>query len=110
MVAAPLGGSWKEEKLLNPGNFPTSEEISQDGGGTLDNWCEAVKMEIILHKQSVLWATICRCQEVLGTKTLTLEIRLKEGARTGYMGKNWGWLHKNSLEGIDYRANRVEGV
>ena len=49
----PLGGSWKEEKLLHPGNFPpTSEEISQDREGTLDNQCEAVKMKKQTNKKN----------------------------------------------------------
>ena len=58
----------------------------------------------------MLWATVCECQQVLGTKTLALEIRLKEEAVAGYMGKNWGWLYGNSLEGLEYRVNTIEGV
>ena len=38
------------------GKFPTSKEISQDGGGTLDSQREAVKMETTLHERSVLQA------------------------------------------------------
>ena len=70
------------------GISPTSKEISQNGGGTLDNQREAVKVETVLHKWPVLQANVCGCQQVSGTKTLALEIRLKKGARAGYVGKN----------------------
>ena len=47
-----------------------------------DKWSEAVKKETDLHKWSVLLqqASVGGCQQVLGTKTLALEIRPKEGA------------------------------
>ena len=45
------------------------------------------QLEIILKKRSVLRAIICGYQKVSGTKTLALEIILREGAGAGYMGK-----------------------
>ena len=66
-------------------------EINQDRGGALENQCEAVQIETILHKHSVPWATVCRYQQVSGTKTLALETRLKEGAGAGYVRKKL-WL------------------
>ena len=63
-------------------SFPTSEEISQDRGGTLDNQCEAVKMETILNKHSVLQP--CTSQPYAGTG-MAWELKL--------------WLQKSDLEG-----------
>ena len=42
-----------------------------------------------------------RCQE--------LEIRLKERAAAGYLGKKQGWLHRNSLEGLEHTVTTTEG-
>ena len=94
MGHAPLGESWKEGNLMHSWKFPHQLVINPNGGGTLDNWSEAVKMETILHKCSVLWATICGCQQVLGTKMLALGIRLNEGSGAGYTGKK--------INGIDH--------
>lgn len=47
-------------------------------------------METVVHKRSVLWATVYGCQQVLGGKTLALEIRLRERAGAGYVGKKPG--------------------
>lgn len=52
MGPVPLGGSWKEGNLPHAlGSSPSSTEIKQDGGGTLENQCEAVQVETILHKR-----------------------------------------------------------
>ena len=39
---------------------------------------------------------------MLGTKTLALELRPKEGAWAGHVEKNWGCPCRNSLEGLEY--------
>ena len=38
-----------------------------------------------------------------------LKIRLRESS-AGYMGKNWGWPHRNSLEGLESRVITFEGM
>ena len=58
---------------------------AKNGGETLDKWSEVFK-ETVFHKWSVLQATVGRCQQVLRTRTLALEIRFKEGAGAGYVG------------------------
>ena len=52
----------------------------------------------------------CRCQKVSGTKILPLDIRLKEGAETGYVEENWDWPCRNILEGLEYRATTIDSV
>ena len=55
-------------------------------------------------------ATICQCQQVSGTKNLAYQIRLKQRTGADYMGKNWGQSHRDSLEGLEYRATTFEGI
>ena len=76
-----------------PWTSPTSEEISPKRRGTLDKWSEAGKKETVLRRGQSLPAmdnprpVPGKCWEL---KTLTLEIRLKEGAGAGYTGKKLG--------------------
>ena len=48
------------------------EEELQSIGGEHSDWCEAVKTETVLQKESVLWqpTTLRHRQQVSGTKTL----------------------------------------
>lgn len=55
-------------------------------------------------------ATIGGCHQVLGNKTLALEIRPNEGYRTGYIRKNQNWPCRNSLEGLECRVTTTEGI
>ena len=66
-------------------------------------------METVVHKRSVLWATVYGCQQVLGGKTLALEIRLRE-LGLAMWEKNQGWPLGNSLEGLEFRANATEDM
>lgn len=40
-------------------------------------------------------ATVCQCQQLLGNKTLALEIRVKERAEADYVGKKKKQKRKN---------------
>ena len=55
-------------------------------------------------------ATVCRCQQVSGTKTLVLDIGLKERDGADYMGIKHGWPCGKSLEGLEYRMITFEGI
>ena len=46
----PQEGAGKRKSPCTLGSSPTSDQISQNGGGTLEKWYEAVKVESILHK------------------------------------------------------------
>ena len=96
----PQEGSIKRKSFCTLGSSPYQKEINPDGGGTLDNWCEAIKTETIIPKWSVLWAAICGCKQVLGTKTLALEMRLKEKSRAGYFGGGGGTNKQTKKPGL----------
>ena len=55
-------------------------------------------------------ATVGRCQQVLGTKTLILEIRSKDGAGASYVGGIGGWPCRNSLGRLESRVTTVESI
>lgn len=64
-------------------------------------------------------ATVCQCQQLLGNKTLALEIRVKERAEADYVGKkknknektkNCSLLCRNSLKGVESRVTTFEGI
>ena len=79
--------------------------------GTLDKWSEAVKNEIVLYKQRYgQRATRGRNQQMLGTKTVTLEIRPKEGAEVSYVGKKTGLAVQKQLERLKHRAIAMEST
>ena len=81
---------------------PPATRPGKNGEGTLDKWFEEVKKETVLHKSSQCcrqWAAVGRCQQVLKTKTLALEISPKEGAGAGYMGGKTGLVMRKQTGG-----------
>ena len=104
-------GARRRNSFCTLGSFPTRDEISQKQRRSSE-WSEAVKKETVLHKWSVLLqqASVGGCQQVLGTKTLALEIRPKEGAGGSYVGKKRGWTCINRLEGLEYGATTMESI
>ena len=77
-------GAGKRNSSCTLGSFPTSDKISQKWRGNSRQMVWSIK-ETVFHKWSVLQATVGRCQQVLRTRTLALEIRFKEGAGAGYV-------------------------
>ena len=46
----------------------------------------------------------------LETKTPALEIRLREKSGAGYVGKNWPWPFRDSLERLRSKVYTFEGI
>lgn len=72
-------------------------------GGTLDNSVQQLKrrQSSTNGQRCGQHAAIGKCQQVLATKTLVLEIRPKEEAGAGHVGKDQGWPRGNTLEGLE---------
>ena len=94
MAPAPLGDSWKQEKLLHPAKAPTSEEISQMEKELYSTGKKntVISVKLLKWKQSsqMVSATTQHFPIVqqyghgLGNETLALEVKLRE--------RVWRWL------------------